>query len=321
MGPGQLIRGAWRLYRSAPRPFLLVATVPAVIQMLLTLPSLVLALDFVRAMFEVMSDYFERVAANPEAFRAADSRILQAELEAQLRAVMIPGPDLLLWSALAGGLALMVGLVSTAAMTATALASAARRPIPAAFAFRLVAARAGLVIAILALGIGWVAVSSLPQLLQTSAEFQSWAGAPSSPRSALIASLLSVAALVVVVVIVVFAVRWALFIPAVLVESLGIGHGLARAAQLTRGIRVRLALATAGVILLLAIAIGIVAVVTGFAVGIAFGSVDAGFGAYIVAGLIGNALGAPMVPAMFALAYRERTREPERPGAPQTPVG
>ena len=318
LGSGQLIRGAWRLYRSAPRLFLLVAAVPALIQVLLTLPTLVPALNFVRAMFEVLVDYFERVAANPEAYSGANSQTFQAELEAQLRAVIIPGSDLLLWSALAGGLAVMVGLVGTAAMTATALASAAGRPIPAAFAFRLVAARAGLVKPILALGIGWVVVSWLPELLQTSAEFQAWAGAPSSPRSVLIASLLSVLALVVVVAIVVVAVRWALFIPAVLVESLGVGPGLARAAQLTRGIRVRLAIAMVGIILLMAITIGIVAVVTGFAVGIAFGSVEAGFGAYIVAGLIGNALGAPMVPAMFAIAYRGRTHEPERLGAPGT---
>jgi len=321
LGPGQLIRVAWRLYRSAPRRFLLVAAVPAGIQALLALPGFTVALGFVQAMFDVLADYFERVATNPEAYRYADSRVIQAELEAQLRAVLVPGTDLEVWSAVGGGLAMVVGLIGTAAMTATALASAAGRPIPAVFAFRLVAARAGLVKPIVALGIGWVVVSWLPAFLQTSGEFQTWAGAPGSPRSVLLASILGVLGLVVVVGIVVLAVRWALFIPAVLVEALGVGPGLARAAQLTRGIRARLGLAMIGVILLFAIGVGIGATVVGVAVGLAAGSVAAGFAAYLVAGIVGNMLAAPMVPAMLALAYRERTRETGQGALPDATFG
>jgi hypothetical protein len=314
LGPGALIRGAWRLYRSAPRRFLVVATVPALTQALLTVPSISTAFGFVQAMVDVLADYFARVAANPEAYRNADPQVLQAELEAQLRAAMVPGTDLLAWSAVGGGLALVVGLIGTAALTATALASAAGRPIPATFAFRLIVARAGLVKPIVVLGISWVLIAWLPAFLESSPGFQTWAGAPGSPRSALIASLLGVLALIVVVAIVVLAIRWALYIPAVLVEALGVGRGLARAAQLTRGIRIRLGLAMAGVILLFAIGVGIAAIVAGFAVGIATESVPAGFAAYISTGIAGNVLAAPMVPAMLALAYRERTRE----GSPVT---
>jgi hypothetical protein len=286
-----------------------VAAAPVLIQVLLTLPSLLLAFDFVRIMFDVLGDYLARVAANPEAYRNADSSVFQAELEAQLRTVLVPNSNTLVWSALAGGLAMIVGLVGTAALTATALATASGRPIPAAFAFRLVAARAGLVKPILALGVGYVIVSWFPLLLQTSAEFQAWTGVPGSPRSTLIASLLSVLALVVVVAIIVLAVRWALFIPAVLVEALGVGPGLARAAQLSHGIRGRLTLAMVGAIMLVAIVVGVVAVAVGVAVGLAASSVELGFVAYVTAGLIGNAFGAPLLPAMFALAYRERTKD------------
>jgi hypothetical protein len=321
LSPGQLIRGAWRLYRSAPGRFLLVAAVPAAIQGVLALPSLLLALAFTRVTFDVLGDYFERAVANPEAYRNADSSLLQEELERQLRTVLVPDPDVLFWSALAGGVALIVGLVGTAALTATALASASARPIPALFAFRLVAARAGLVKPILALGIGYVAVSWFPLLLQNSAEFQTWAGEPGSPRSTLIASILSVLALVVVVAIIVLAIRWALFIPAVLVEALGVGPGLARAAQLSRGIRIRLALATIGVLIIVGIAVGIVAVAVGIAVGLAAGSVELGFGAYVAASLIGGALSAPILPALFALAYRERTKQPNRPTESVDPAG
>lgn len=288
---------------------MLVAAAPVLIQVLLTLPSLALGLEVVRATVEVMIDYLERVAANPDAYQYADSQAFQAELESALRAILVPDTSQLLWSALAGGVAMIVGLVGTAALTAAALASASGRPIPTAFAFRLVAARAGLVKPILALGIGYVVISGLPLLLETSAEFQAWAGEPGSPRSTLIASLLGVLALGVGVAIVVLAVRWALFIPAVLVEALGVGPGLARAAELSRGIRIRLALAMVGVIVLVGIGVGVGAVLAGFAVGIATGSIELGFGAYIALGLIGNALGAPLMPAVFALAYRGRTRE------------
>jgi hypothetical protein len=74
----------------------------------------------------------------------------------------------------------------------------------------------------------------------------------------------------------------------------------------------------AGVMLLFAIGVGIGAVVVGFVVGIAAGSVPAGFGAYVATGIVGNVLAAPMVPAMLALAYRERTRESRPAGADAT---
>lgn len=293
----------------------MVAAIPALLQVVLSLPSLAVGLDLLRSMFGVIADYFDHVAANPEAYRNGGSLAVQAELEAQLRAALVPNPELLMWSALAGSLAVVIGLVGAAALTATALGSAAGRPISAAFAFRLVAARAALVKPIVVLGIAWVIVSWLPLFLEGSSEFQAWAGAPGSPRSMLIAGLLSVLALVVVVGIVIVGVRWALYIPTVLVESLGVGPGLARSAQLSKGIRRRLALAIAGVVILLAIVVGIVAVIVGFAIGLAVGSVEAGFAAYVATDLVGNVLAAPLVPSILAVAYRERTRD-TRP-APQ----
>jgi hypothetical protein len=313
LSPGQLIRAGWRLYRSAPRRFLVIAAIPAVLQALVAVPSLAAALNLTEAMFRVLGEYIERVAANPEAYRNADPSVLQAELEAQLRLVLVPGPDVLAWSAIGGGLAMVVGLVGTAAMTATALASAAGRPIPATFAFRLVAARAGLVKPIAVLGISWVIVAWLPMVLQSSSDLQTWAGAPGSPRSVLIGSLLGVLGLIVVVGIVFLAVRWALYIPAVLVEAIGVGPGLARAARLTHGIRIRLGVAMIGLVLLIAIGVGIAAVVIGFALGLATLSVPVGFAGYLAAGLVGNLLAAPLVPAMLALAYRERTRAGDQP--------
>lgn len=312
LSPGQLIRRAWRLYGSAPRRFLLVAAIPELIRDLLAIPSLVMAVLFVQGMFEVMADFFGRVAANPEVYRFADSRALQAELQAQLQAVALPQADLAALSAVGVGAGVAVALIGSSALTAAALATAAGRPISVAGAFRLVAARReGLLYPIVVLGIGWVAVSSVLVLLQTSADVQTWAGATGSPRSVLIGSLLAVLALVVTIGIVVLAVRWALFIPAVLVESLGLGPGLARGAQLTRAIRIRMGLAMAAILILHSLSVGIVAMVVGVAVGLSAGSVALGIGAYLIASLVGNLLWAPLLPAMLAFAYRERTGDAE----------
>jgi len=324
-GPGQLIRKGWRLYRSAPRRLVIVAAISGLLQNLVALPSLVWAAAMTRAMFDVMADYFERVLANPEAYRYADQPALQAELENRLRSALVPLPDYSAWTVIGAGLGGAIGLIGTAALTAIALSIAARRPIPVAFAFRLVAARAGLVKPIVALGLGWSAVSWLSTAIQASPDVHAWAGVAGSPRSVLVGSLLSVVAVVVAVGIVVLAVRWALFVPAVLVEALGVGPGLARAAQLTRGIRVRLGLAMAGILLLEAMLVAIAATVAGFAVGFALGSFDLGFATYVLVSVVTNALWAPWLPALFAVAYREKTHVPEPsddplPG-PVAPIG
>ena len=225
---------------------------------------------------------------------------------------MVPQPDLAALSAVGGGAGVAIALIGTAVLSAAALAAAAGHPISVGGAFRMVAARSdGLVRPIIALGAGWVAVSSGLVLLEASSDLQGWVGAPASPRSVLIGSLLSVLAIVLTIGILVTAVRWALFIPAVLAEDLGLGRGLARAARLTRGIRGRLALAMAALLILQAVTVGLVAavvgIVVGIAVGLSAGSAAVGIGAYLAATLIGNLLWAPLLPAMLALAYLEQT--------------
>lgn len=322
LGPGRLIRAGWRLYRSAPGRLLVVATISGLLQTLVALPSLLWAATMTRGMVEVMADYFERVMANPDAYRVADQQALQAELEDRLRSVIVPVQDPSALTAIGAGLGGAIGLVGTAALTALALSIAARRPVPVPFAVRLVAARAGLVIPVIALGIGWAAVSWLSIAVQASPDVQAWVGATGSPRSVLIGSLLAVLAVVVGVGIIVLAVRWALYVPVVLVEALGIGGGLARAAQLTRGIRIKLGLAMAGILLLQGIVIAVVATVVGFVVGLAAGSFDVGFGTYLIAGMALNIVWAPWLPAMFAVAYRARTptTEPLEPPEPPEPL-
>ena len=314
LGPGQLIRRAFRLYRATPRRFLLVAAGPELVRDLLGIPGIAITLAFVDGFVRVFRDYLAAATADPDAYRA-DPGALQAAFEAQLRTVLVPQPDLAALSAATGAAGVAVGLIGTAVLTAAALAAVAGRPVSLGGVFRQVAARGGLVGPIVAIGVGWLAVSWLPLLLQTSPEFQTWAGAPGSPRSLLLASLLSVLAIVVFAFVVVLAVRWALYIPAVIAESLGVGRGLGRAAQLSGGIQIRLGLAMAGVLLMHALSVAVVAAIVGIAVGISAESVEVGVVAYLGASLLGNLLWAPLLPAMLALAYATRVGQPT-PTAP-----
>jgi hypothetical protein len=253
--------------------------------------------------------YIDRVMANPN---DADSLALQAEfqeeLEFALQAALVPTTDAAAVMAVAGALALGVGLIGTAAVSAAALIAADGHRIDPLGSFRLVFARGSLVKPIVALVLASVVASLVPLMLQTSSDFQTWAGEPGSPRSVLLGSLLSVAALVLAIGVVILAVRWALYIPAVLVQRLGVGRGLARAAGLSRGIRGRIFVAMAGLLLIQTLTIALVAVVVGVSIGLAAESIAAGFAAYLAIGLVGSLFWAPVLPAMLTLAYRERAK-------------
>lgn len=305
LGPGQLIRRAWRLYRATPRRLLLVAAGPELVRDVLGIPGIAIAVGLVEGMVRVLEDYLAAAAADPAAFRA-NPAALQAEFETRIRAILVPPPDLASLSAVMGAGGVVVGLIGTSVLTAAALAAAAGRPISLGGVFGLVARRGGLIWPSIAIGLGWLVVSWLPILLQGSPEFQAWAGQPGSPRSVRIAGLLGVLAVVVLVFVVVLAVRWALYIPAVIAESLGIGSGLDRAARLSHGIRVRLGLATVGILLMHALSVGIAAVVVGISVGISAGSFGVGIAAYLAVSLLGNLLWAPVLPGMLAVAYQTR---------------
>lgn len=304
LGPGQLIRRSWRLYRATPRRLLLVAAGPELVRDLLWIPGIAIAVGFVERMVAVFRGYLDAAAADPEAYRA-NPAALQAEFEAQLRAVLVPQPDLANLSAVTGAGGVVVGLIGTSVLTAAVLAAAAGRPISIGGVYRLVAAR-GLIWPIVAIGLAWLVASWLPLLLQGSPEFQDWAGEPGSPRSVRIAGILSVMAVVVLVFVVILAVRWALYIPAVIAESLGIGRGLERAADLSRSIRIRLGLAMVGILLMHSLSVGVAALVVGVSVAISAQSVGVGMAAYLATSLLGNLLWAPVLPGMLAVAYQTR---------------
>ena len=109
LGVRQLVGGAWRLYRSAGRRLLLVATVPALIQALLALPSIALGVVLIRKMVEVFGE-FSRFRTDPLAF--------QAEFQAAMR----PPTDLTVLAAVTGGISIAVLVIGWAGLTSAALA-------------------------------------------------------------------------------------------------------------------------------------------------------------------------------------------------------
>ena len=323
LGTRQLIRRGFRVYRSSAWHYLRVAAIPEAIRNLLALPGLLVTGVLLERVVGVIADFWGRVAANPEAYQGADSVALQADLQTRLQAVIGPPTGMTAVSAIAGGLAVSAGLIGCAAVTAAALAAATSRPMSVAGAFRAVAARAGLVRSIIAIGIAWAAVSLVAVLSAGSAELRAWAGAPGSPRLVLIDSLLGILVMFIAIGVVVLAVRMAMGLPAILAESLGLGAGIARGIDLGRGIQVRLGQALAGILVLHAISVGVISIAVGFAVGLTVVSASVGVAAYLVATLIGNLLWAPVIPAVLAYAYRERTggiMTPGRRAAPGQPT-
>jgi hypothetical protein len=118
--------------------------------------------------------------------------------------------------------------------------------------------------------------------------------------------LLGVGAIALAIAIIVLAIRWALYLPVVLAETTGVWPGLARAAELTHGVRIRLLVASAGIVILQGLSVFLVAAPVGVIVGVAARSVATGFVTYMAASIIGTLLWAPILPAMLANAYRAR---------------
>src|SRR5439155_24335886 len=95
--PGQLIRRAWRLYRTQPRRLLAVAVIPTALQALLSIPTFITTTRLWQAMIDVMADVMARIAANPDAYRYPNTA-LQDELQDRFRAAMAVNGDMGLWS-------------------------------------------------------------------------------------------------------------------------------------------------------------------------------------------------------------------------------
>lgn len=296
LSTGQLVRASWRLYRSAAGRLLTVAAVPAIIQGLLAMPGILLAGVMLRGMARVFED-LSRVRTDPLGFQAA------------VQAAVRPPADLSVLASVAGGIGVGVLLLEWAVLTAAALAITEGRTISVGEAFRTVGARGtAIVLPAFAVGIVWGCVNAAAVLLQPSF------AASATPGQAAQGGLLGLLVGVLAIGTFVLAVYWSLALPAILAEGLSLHDGLARGAALTRGIRARIGVALMAVWVLQAAIVGIVAVSVALAAAISSGTLEAGGVGYTAVALVGTFLLAPLLPALLAIAYRDRTTAEEPPG-------
>lgn len=299
---GQLIRGAWRLYRSAGRRLLLAAAVPESIQILFSLPGIAVAVVEIKAALLVFAN-FRQFSKDPYGFQAA------------VQAAVRPPGDLLVLVAITGGIGIAVTVTGWAMVTAVALAASEGQPVRAAQAFRIVLARKrAIVMPAIVVGIGWALVTAAQAALTPARPVLT------TPSQSAAYGLLGLAIVSVSVAAFVMAVVWSLALPAILVEKLGLRSGLARGAALTRGIRMRLGLAFIVVWILQGLSVGIVASLAGLIGGLLAWSIEVGAALYVIALFIGAILWLPFLPAMLAVAYRDRTKPDDVPAVSEAPA-
>jgi hypothetical protein len=293
---GGLVRGGIRLYRQAFGSLFGLALVQQAIQLVLWIPSLLIATRAFNALIEL----FESTTF-PQAGSYSEAVEFQERFQAELQAAVAPDPGLATLSALTSGVGVPVGLIFLALFTAVGLATRDGRPDSVLAAVRSVSSRilSFLVPGVL-LGLA-VVILSLPYEFSRTA----FSGAGQTAEGARLGLLLSGLSVIILIAAIYFAIRWSLAIPAMLAEGIGVLAGLRRSSELTRGMRLRLF----GAILLVGVAfvvMWIIALVIASILGFGTESVAVGVatGAMLLLALIVAV--APLVPAITVVAYRDR---------------
>jgi hypothetical protein len=307
---GGLIRGAFRLYRAAFSSLFGLALVQQAIQVVLLIPTFLIASRAVTQMFDLLGrTTFPRGGSYDEV------TAFQERFQAQVQAAVMPDPGLAVLNALASGLGVPIGLVFLALFTAVGLATIDGRSDSVSAALRAVSARlTSFVVPGVILGLG-VVILSLPYGLNQSA----FSGAGRTPEGARLGLVLSAVSILVVIAVFYFVVRWSLAIPAMLTEGIGIRAGLRRSSELTQGMRLRIF----GAILVVGLTffvIELIGLVIALIIGVSTGSVVIGVatGAVLLLALI-VAL-APFIPALTVVAYRARVPASPDGTAPPEPA-
>ena len=293
---GGLLGEAWRTYRRAFGPLLLIGLVVGLLVILLSLPSDVYSLRMLDSMFRLVftTDYNNTGIYDPVLLRS------------QLQAIVTMPTGTVITFALAGGASVAVSILGGCVLTAAAMRARAGRPVSAPQALTTVLSHgSALVLPAVLIALGSIAVT-IPLTLNAQniqqAEFAASAQGGSSGQE-----WLTFASIVVTIAIFYLSVRWAVIVPAVLAEDIGLRAGLRRSSDLTRGVRLRLAAAFLVVGVLQVLTVVLPSVVLGLVVGFTSNSAWAGVVAFAVAAVIGSALYAPIGAAIAAVAYQQLT--------------
>lgn len=295
---GGVLGDAWRTYRRAFGPLLLIGTVIGLLTILLSLPTQVYTIRTYDALLRLIVD---AVQTQENHTGITDPVLLRTQIEAIVNMPLSTAITL----AIAGGAATGLGILGSCVLTAAALtARAGRRVSPAAAVITVLARGSALVLPAVLLAVGSATVTLAVQLssgtLQDS-DFTSSGGTSTAQN------VLTVAAILVALGIFYLSVRWGLAIAAILVEDVGLRAGLRRSSELTRGHRLRLAAIVIIVALLQALTVTLPAVVVGVVVGMGTASVSSGIVAFALTGVVGSALWAPISSAVAAVAYGRLT--------------
>jgi hypothetical protein len=300
---GGLIRGAFRLYRSAFSSLFGLALMQQAVQIVLLIPTMVIFSRAVTAMMDVLNRTTLPRGASP-----GDVAAYQARLQEQLQLAFVPEPGLAVLTALASGLGTLVALVLLGLFTSVLLASSDGRPDSLLAAGRAVFARpTAFVLPGLILGLCLV-ILGLPYGINQNA----FSGAGRTPEGARLGLLLTGLGFALAIAVIYLAVRWSLAIPAMLAEGIGLLAGLRRSGELTRGMRLRIFFAILAVDLIVAL-IGLSGLVIALVIGVGTRSIAVGVATGVVLFLGLQVAVAPIAPAITVVAYRDRV-----PAQPET---
>lgn len=291
LGVGESIRAGWGLVRAHLGPVSVIAAVPVALLSVLTLPVWLMTAQVLETMVTFWANVdWTRYRGDPGA------------LQRDWQAAFQPSGELSAVIAISGALSFVVWMIGTAAVTA-ALVEAMRGRRPSIFgAYRTVASHPGaLIVPALVIGLGYALI-----LIPLGLRQDDLLGPTTLTARATVSGLLSIVVLVLEVVALYFAIRWSLYFQAVLDEGVGMRAALARSADLTSGVRVRIGLTLIVVGILIGIVMGLAILIVGLVAGIVARSFMVGVGAGLVAVMISAVVYLPFFVGILTHIYRRR---------------
>jgi hypothetical protein len=293
LGVGDCATEGWRITKAHLGPLVAITAIPTILLNLLYVPFWISIATMLEGIFRFWAELdFSRYEYDPEALRR------------DMQAAMQPTQDLSVLASAATGVAVVIGIVSVAALTAGTLDAAAGRTPSIGGAFRVALGRAAVVVPAVVLGIGYVVVFVPLALVQPD-----WVYGGAMPGAPGLVALFSVVVLVLEALAIYLAIRWSLYFQVVVAEDLGIRASLARAAALTSGVRVRIAVVLIVLWLVIGFVVACVAAIPAIVVGLAVQSVMAA----LVTGTVVLSLCAlvylPYLVAVLTYVYRRRVAD------------
>ena len=293
LGVGACAREGWQITRAGLGPLAVITAIPTILLNLLYIPFWISIASMLEGIFRFWAELdVSRYRYDPEALRR------------DMQAAMQPTQELSVLASAATGVAVVIGIVSLAALTAGTLDAAAGRSPSIGRAFRVALGRAAVVVPAVILAIGYVVVFVPLALVQPDWVYGgAMTGAPG------IAALFSVVVLVLEAIAIYLAIRWALYFQVVVSEDLGVRGSLARAAALSSGVRVRIAVVLIVLWLVIGFVVAFVAAIPAIVVGLAAQSVMAALVTGTVVLSVCALVYLPYLVAVLTYIYRRRVAD------------